>query len=320
MDAASATGIGVAFAALVALLGAAIGSFLNVVIYRLPHGLSLVRPASRCPSCETPIKLRHNVPVFGWLLIGGKCAACRAPVSARYPLVELAMGLVALALFHDLAGGLLTPDALAGRDFLVDVLGPFSLYLVFAAALVAVTFIDLDWFLIPDAISLPGIPLGVAATYVAGHTIGLTWQDSIIGAAAGAGVIVAVILIYGWATGRQGMGGGDWKLLGLIGAWLGWQALPFVLFAGSMQGLLIALVFRRSFAVEELPDLPNEPGADGTMAVSGGAGDGPDPGGKSFGQLAIPFGPFLSLAALEYLLFRDEIRHLLAWLAGDTGL
>ncbi len=300
--------VGAAFAVCVFALGAAIGSFLNVVIYRVPVGLSVVRPASRCPSCETTIKAWHNIPVLGYLLVRGKCASCGVKLSIRYPLVELAVGLLSLALFHDLAGGLLTPEALVAEGFFADVLGPFVLYLVFLAGLVAITFIDLDWFVIPNAISLPAIPLGIAASAVAGHAIGVTWQDSALGAALGAGVLLAVIFGYAWATGREGMGGGDWKLLGAIGAWLGWQALVPVLLASSLQGLALAVLFRRGFAVEELPPLPDEaPPA----PAEDQAGE-----GKSFRHLAVPFGPFLALAAVEYLLFREEVHWLLTrWLA-----
>ncbi|MCB9728768.1 MAG: prepilin peptidase [Deltaproteobacteria bacterium] len=305
-------GLGLAFAALVFILGASIGSFLNVVIYRLPAGLSIVRPASRCPACETPIRARHNVPVLGWLMLRGRCAACGVAISARYALVELAMGVLALALFADLSGGLLTAELLVSPDFLLDVAGPFVVYLTFLAGLVAITFIDLDWFIIPDGLSLPAIPLGLLASFAAGHAVGVTWVDSLIGAAAGAGVILAVILGYGLLTGREGMGGGDWKLLGAIGAWLGWQGLPFVLFAASIQGIALTLILGRAFAVSELPpdpagDLVAEPVPDPAAAAPDATAD-----ATRFGQLAIPFGPFLALAAIEYLLFREEIRGFLA--------
>jgi leader peptidase (prepilin peptidase)/N-methyltransferase len=295
-------GLGIGFAVLVFVLGASIGSFLNVVIYRLPAKLSVVRPASRCPSCETPIRARHNLPVLGWLALRGRCAACGVGISARYMLVELAMGVLALALFSDFAGGLLTADLMVSPDFLLDVVGPFILYLTFLAGLVAITFIDLDWFIIPDSLSLPAIPLGLLASFAAGHAVGVSWLDSLIGAGAGAGVILAIIVGYALVTGREGMGGGDWKLLGAIGAWLGWQGLPFVLFAASIQGIVLTLVLGRAFAVSELPP---DPAGESTAAA-------PPAEPARFGQLAIPFGPFLALAAIEYLLFREEIRGFLS--------
>ncbi len=330
--------LALSFALGVFALGASIGSFLNVVIYRLPHGLSVVRPASRCPACETPIAWYHNVPILGWLGLRGRCASCKVAISARYALVELALGVLALALFHDLSGGPLTAELIASEHFLADVVGPFVLYLAFVAILVAITFIDLDHFIIPDVLSLPAIPLGIATSAVFGHAVGVSWMDGLIGALVGAGSIITIILVYGALTGREGMGGGDWKLLGALGAWLGWSALPFVLFAASVQGIVMTLVLGRAFAVDELPPEPGqgldaappplgepmEPPADPTLADR-------DPHAAkareelvavpleeqtSFGQLAIPFGPFLALAGLEFLYFRAELRELMdRWLA-----
>ena len=299
----SDTAVGWVFAGAIFALGAAIGSFLNVVIYRLPHKLSIVSPGSRCPACETPIKAWHNVPILGWCWLKGRCANCQIPISPRYPLIELSMAVLAVGLFHSFTGGLLTVEAVASEAFLLEAIVPFSLYLVFVSSLVAVTFIDLDHFIIPDVISLPGIPLGICAAAVGGAAVGVTWQDALIGAAVGAGVII--MLIYGYAamTGREGMGGGDWKLLAMIGAWLGWEVLPIVLLLSSLQGILLALVFRRAFAVDQLPPMPGEEDAPA------------EPVAEGVGQLAIPFGPFLSLAALEILYLRPEIDALLAtWL------
>jgi leader peptidase (prepilin peptidase)/N-methyltransferase len=293
-----------AFMALVALLGGAVGSFLNVVVYRLPAGHSIVRPRSYCPHCKTPIRAVHNLPVVGWLLLRGRCAACRAPISPRYPLVELLLAMLALALFHDFAGGPMQPSTLLERDFLLEVLGPFIAYFGFAAALCAVLFIDLEHFVIPNEISLPFIPLGVVASAVFGESVGVGWLDSLWGAAAGAGVLLVVLWGYAWLTGREGLGGGDWKLLAMIGAWLGWAGLPFVVLVGSLLGLTWALLFRRSFAVEELPPDPLE----ARSATSGAIASGETP--KRFRHLAIPFGPFLAVAALLLLLFREEIRGL----------
>lgn len=306
--------MGLAFATLVFALGASVGSFLNVVIYRVPLGVSVARPASRCPACETPIRLRHNVPVLGWLLLRGRCAACSAPISARYPLIELATGLLALALFVDLVGGPVDAARLADPRFTLDVLVPFVLYLTFVGVLIACTFIDLDWFILPDGLTLAPLPLGVLAALASGAAIGVTWQDALIGAAAGGAVVLVIIFVYGALTGRDGMGGGDWKLLALIGAWLGYQGLPFVLFAASVQGLAFAVIFRRSFAVAELPpdplDVASLPAPSAPPASSSPAEPVP------FRQLAVPFGPFLALAAVEYLFFRDELRELFRLAAG----
>jgi len=298
--------MGVLLLGLVFALGASVGSFLNVVIYRVPLGASIVRPASRCPGCETPIRLRHNVPIFGWLLLRGRCASCGVPISVRYPLIELAMGLLALALFVDFAGGF--PDAarVALGRFALDVLVPFALYLTFVAALVAATFIDLDWFILPDGLTLGPLALGPLTAYAAGRATGISVTDALIGAGAGAAIILLIIVVYAIVLRREGMGGGDWKLLALIGGWLGWQALPFVLLAASVQGLLAAVAFRRSFAVAELPpdpmDIPSDAPPEPPPAPPAAGEEVP------FRRLAVPFGPFLALAAVEFLLFRDEIR------------
>ena len=304
-------GLGVAFALLVFLLGASVGSFLNVVIYRVPHGKSVINPPSSCPSCGARIKAWQNIPVFSWLLLRGRCGGCKGSISIRYPLVELVMGIIALALFHDFSGGWLSPERLGEIDPFSELFGPFALYLAFLASLVAITFIDLDHFIIPDSITLPGVVLGVVASFACGTSIGITWIDGLIGAVAGAGLLIGVIVLYATLTGREGMGGGDWKLLGFIGAWLGWQGLPFVLLAGSIQGLLFALIFRQAFAVDELPPDPME---------EGGVPEPVNPQDEttSFRHLAVPFGPFLSLAAIELLLFRDEIRTFLSQFLGGV--
>jgi leader peptidase (prepilin peptidase)/N-methyltransferase len=304
----------VAFISLVFLLGASVGSFLNVVVYRVPHALSVVKPRSYCPGCKTSIPSWQNIPVLSWLFLRGRCASCGMKISARYVLVEVAMGVLTLALFLDFVGGNFSPEHLVELDLVNQVLGPFIVYTGFVAALVAISFIDLDHFIIPDSITFPGAVLGVVATYLVGQNIGLNPLDGLIGLLSGAGFIIAIILGYGLLTGREGMGGGDWKLMGFIGAFLGWQCLGFVLLAGSVQGLLFALIFRRSFAVDELPPDPLE------VAEHGGVIPAPPPsvGNESesqetaFSQLAVPFGPFLSMGAIEFLLFREDI---MAWMA-----
>lgn len=299
-------GVSLAFLVLVGILGGAVGSFLNVVIYRVPHNLSVVRPASRCPTCATQIKARHNIPIFGWLMVGGKCASCKTPISPRYMLVELAMVALALGVFIRITGGPLTPEMLMERDVAMDIVAPFFLYLVFIGGLVAAAFIDLDWFILPNEITLPGLVLGLATSFAVGSHIGVTWQDALIGAAAGA--VVVLVIIYGYAalTGREGMGGGDFKLLAVIGAYLGWQALPLVLLLSSVQALLFAALFRRSFLVEELPPDPME---DQLEALPESTPT-PSEGDKGVMQLALPYGPFLALAAIELFLFRTELMSL----------
>jgi len=276
---------------LVAFLGASLGSFANVVAHRVPLGLSIVRPASRCPSCKAPVPWWGNVPVLGWLFVRARCHTCKVPISARYPLVELACGALAVALWLQLAGPALVPPTM-----LAKVLVPWLLQLVFIVALVTLTLIDLDWFLLPNEITLPLALCGLVAAFA--QTRGPTPAAAALGAVLGGLVPWVGMRLYGALTGREGLGGGDWKLLMAIGAWLGAMALPFVVFAGALQGLLTAALFRRDFALATLPTLPGED----APAVS--------PDVVPFAKLAVPFGPFLALAALEWLFFRGEIASL----------
>ena len=199
--------------------GLCIGSFLNVVIYRLPLGLSLVHPPSRCGSCETPIRWYHNVPVFGWLFLRGRCAACGARISPRYPFVELLGGLLfALA---DLAFP--TPLESCAAAFVC-----LSLLVVF--------FIDLDHRIIPDEISLGGTVLGLVLAH---WRIGLV--PALVAATLGAGSLFAVGWLYEKARGRQGMGLGDVKLAAMLGAFLGLEGLILTVLLASFLGALTGM-------------------------------------------------------------------------------
>jgi len=243
------------------VLGAMIGSFLNVCIHRIPGGESIVFPASHCTSCRAPIRPYDNIPLLSWAVLRARCRACGAPISARYPLVELLTGLSAVA-------------SAAAFGWSVQALVAF----VFLAALVVVTFIDVDHQIIPDVISLPGIVLGFLASLLPG---GPGWQASLIGILLGGGVLWAVAEGYHWLTGREGMGGGDVKLLAMIGAFLGWRAVPITLMIGSLTGTVIGLAL-----------------------IAGQRQDGRTP---------IPFGPFLALGAACSLFFGDA---LIDWYAG----
>jgi leader peptidase (prepilin peptidase)/N-methyltransferase len=290
----------VIFAVLAFFWGASWGSFANVVAWRLPEGRSIVRPSSACPACGAPIRWYHNLPVLGWLLLRGRCADCGVGISVRYPLVELTTGALALAFWL-----LLRAETPVPADFMLDAIVPFVLHVLFIAALVVLTLIDLDWFLLPDRLTLPLVLLGLLAAVASPR------PPDALGAALGVAVggLVPAVIMWAWlaATGRDGLGGGDWKLLAGIGAWLGVEAVPFVLGAGAIQGLVVALAFRRDFAVAELPPLPGEadpegdaPGAEAEVAPEEAA---PTP----FMRLAVPFGPFLALAAAEWLLFGRDI-------------
>ena len=237
------------------ILGACIGSFLNVCIYRIPAGVSIVHPGSSCPRCQTMIPFYDNIPIFSYLVLRGKCRTCNLPIALRYPLVELLTGLFAFACSLTFGA---TVQALV--------------VFIFIATLIVVAFIDIDHRIIPDSISLPGIPIFFLAS-LAVPTV--TWQDSAIGILAGGGSLYAVAWGYQSLTGREGMGGGDIKLLAMIGAMIGWRGILFTLFAASAIGTLVGIL---------------------TMIRSG----------KGM-KLAIPFGPFLALGAVIYLFFGNAI-------------
>jgi leader peptidase (prepilin peptidase)/N-methyltransferase len=217
-------------AALAFLFGLAIGSFLNVCIARLPAGESVVRPGSRCPACRTPIRWFDNIPVLSYLLLGGRCRQCRSPISVRYPLVELATGV----LFAATVSWLPPEPVLLGKA------------LLFTALLVVLFGTDYDVQRLPDVITLPGIAAGIVLS--AATPPGLF--DAIMGTAAGA--LVLLFVRWGWKrmTGVDGMGLGDVKMLAMIGAFLGWRQVGVVLFlaslAGALVGLLLAAGGRRS--------------------------------------------------------------------------
>ena len=228
--------IGLAF-----LWGAIWGSFFNVVIHRLPDGASLSKPPSHCPNCKNPLKAWHNIPVVSWLLLRGKCGFCQTPISIRYPLVELVTGLLSAAvwvLVVSTDGGTLVRDV--GPLALV---GPFLLLFAFVGALVVITFIDLDLQIIPHKITLPFILSGPLASFWLEPVTGLTWSYSILGAIAGGGIIWLVIEGYFWVRKREGMGGGDFMMLAMLGSWLGVECIIFILLAASLQGLAAAGLF-----------------------------------------------------------------------------
>jgi leader peptidase (prepilin peptidase)/N-methyltransferase len=206
------------------LAGLAVGSYLNVLVHRLPLGLSTVRPRSRCPTCGAPIRAADNIPVLSWLLLRGKCRDCGAAISPRYPLVELLTG---VAFAGCVARFGFKPAALAAA--------------VLAALLIALAAIDLDHFLLPDKLTLPGIALGLAAQFLVpgGAPLG-----GLRGALVGAGVLLLIAGLWELARGVEGMGLGDVKMLAMVGAFLGaggaLVTLVFATFAGSLIGIALA--------------------------------------------------------------------------------
>lgn len=212
------------------------GSFLNVVIHRVPRELSVVRPASRCPGCGTPIAGYDNIPVLSFLVLRGRARCCGAKMSPRYPLVELIGGAVSLAVWKILVLGQLSADT-----SFVHALAVYGAYFGLGLGLVAAAFIDAEHMFLPDSIMFGGIVLGVLTATLRG--MGLT--EAIAGAAVGFVVIwLPFIFLYKGLLGRTGMGLGDAKLLALAGAWLGWPGALFVLVGGAMQGTIYAVVLK----------------------------------------------------------------------------
>ena len=290
------------FATLATLWGAVWGSFANVAIYRMPRGLSVMRPGSACPECNTPIRWYNNIPILSYLLLGGKCGDCKAPISFQYPLVELIVAVLALAIWQRAVFDPIAVD-MADKAML------FMFRFTFVLGLVIIIFADLETMLIPDLVSLPGILLGIAASLVIHPHSGVDWMDSLIGAGAGAGVVMLIRTVYWVIFKVEGMGFGDVKLMAMIGAFLGWQSLVFVFFAASLQGLVYAgIAFAAGAKHEGLDEDPAVGGGSGPDSPVGG-GSGPDspPEDPGFRRMVIPFGPFLSLAAMEWLFFAPQI-------------
>jgi leader peptidase (prepilin peptidase) / N-methyltransferase len=250
--------------AVVFIFGVVVGSFLNVCIGRIPIEESVVSPPSRCPKCRTPIAFYDNIPLISYLLLRRRCRSCAETISPRYFIVELLMGLLSVALYYRFG---------LSYAFLVG--------FVFVAAMIVISVIDLDVRIVPDVISLPGIVLGVlfsVAGYFlirAGAEVIPTPVSSVIGILAGGGFLLATAWLYEKFTGVEGMGGGDIKLLAMIGAFLGWPSVPVTLFIASVLGSIIGII----------------------CMVATGAGR----------RLALPFAPFLCSGATIHLFFGAEI-------------
>ncbi len=309
---------GVPVGAIVLVFGLLVGSFLNVVIARLPYGESIVHPRSRCPECKTPIAAWWNIPVISWLVLRGKCASCKTPIDARYPAVELLTGVLFLACYqrYGLTLALLTSLLLTG-------------------SLVAITFIDIDIFEIPDEIVLPGILIGIVVRPLA---FDVPYYSGLVGALVGGGSLLLIRFTYYLIRGREGLGLGDPKLFAMIGAFSGVLALIPVLLVASISGSLVGLVVHvftsreegeddpAGALEEELP--PEEIPPDGLfdrfvwairMTVAppplpveegDGAEDDEDDGWVP-PRGAIPFGPFLALGAFANLLFGPTFQRIL---------
>ncbi|CAN5487179.1 A24 family peptidase [soil metagenome] len=246
------------------LLGACLGSFGNVVIYRMPLGKSVVRPGSACGSCHKPIKFRHNIPILSWFLLRGRCANCKAPYSVRYAMVELLTACLFACAWLRFGWSWTLIEAL-----------------IFIFSLVVVSFIDLDHMILPDKFTLSGIIIGLVGAAVNPER---PFMDSLYGVLLGGGFLWAIAYFYFLLRKREGMGGGDIKLLAWIGAVLGWQSVPFVILVASIFGSVVGVgtvLYKNHRSRKQAPDLAEE---------------------EDVPSFAIPFGPFLATAALVYLL------------------
>ena len=256
--------VSLVFSFLAFVFGAIVGSFLNVCIVRLPKKESVVSPPSHCLSCRAPIRYYDNIPLLSYIFLMGRCRSCGEKISPHYFIVEFLTAVLAVALFIRFG---------IGFSFLVN--------LIFVAALIVIAFIDLHLRIVPDVISLPGIGLGFAFSLLlrpwpVDHlAIPPSPISSLLGIVVGGGALLVVALAYHSFTGIEGMGGGDIKLLAMIGAFLGWPSVPVTLFAASLTGSVVGLAFMMKKGVDS--------------------------------KHALPFAPFLCMGALLHLFFGKEL-------------
>jgi leader peptidase (prepilin peptidase) / N-methyltransferase len=267
------------------MIGSVVGSFLNVCIYRIPWQKSVIWPSSRCPKCYSAIAARDNIPVVSWLVLRGECRKCGAPFSIRYPLIEALVGVLFLGAY--LADVIAGPRGAWGEIPPVQLLAA-AYHSLFLALLVFATFIDIDWWEIPDHITITGMAMGVglgalcpqvrpvpadAVTHLHGFGVG------ILGLVAGAGLTFAFRQVFSFVFRREAMGLGDVTLMGMIGAFLGWQAAVLTYFIAPFMGIghalwKLAKKFRKWWSGRELSSSDSE----------------------------LPYGPYLSLAAASLFL------------------
>jgi leader peptidase (prepilin peptidase) / N-methyltransferase len=237
------------------VLGCCIGSFLNVCIYRIPASRSIIHPRSTCPQCNTLIKFYDNIPIVSYLLLMGKCRQCASKISVRYPMIEFLTGVLAYSCFIKF-------------DLSIEA----AVYFCFMAALIVISFIDIDHQIVPDSISLPAIPIGLISSFILPS---IHFSEALIGMFVGGGILYFIAWSYQLITGKEGMGGGDIKLLAMIGAFIGWKGVLVVMFiasaSGALVGVLLMLVAHKNM------------------------------------KYAVPFGPFLSIAAIVYVFNGPEL-------------
>ena len=244
---------------MIGVFGAMVGSFLNVCIWRIPLEQSIIFPASHCPACSHAIRFYDNIPVISYLILRGKCRDCHERISPRYPLIEILTGLSAFLLFGKYGLSL-------------QLLCAF----LFTASLIVVTFIDIDYQIIPDVITLPGIPL---CFLIAVFVMEVPFWESLLGIAGGGGILYALAIGYERLKKQEGMGGGDIKFLAMLGAFWGWKALFFILLISSCFGALVGIFMILRF-------------------------------GRGM-KYALPFGPFLALGAISYFFLGETFHKIL---------
>jgi leader peptidase (prepilin peptidase) / N-methyltransferase len=240
------------------IFGFIVGSFLNVCIYRLPRNKSIILLNSFCPSCEKPIKLYDNIPILSYLILKGKCRQCGAHISIRYPMVEFITAFLFFLLLKKY-----------GLSF------EFFVRIIFISLLVVIAFIDLDFRIIPDILSIGGLIAGFVLAFLRKPLF--FWQDAFYGILISGGVLSAISFVYWFFTKKEGIGSGDIKLICMIGAFCGLKGAIFSLLAGSFLGVLIGVPL---------------------MLVKG-----------EDVKYAIPFGPLLSLSTLIFMFFGDRFIH-----------
>jgi len=294
-------------------LGLLFGSFLNVVVHRVPRGESVVWPGSRCPGCGQPIRAWDNLPVISYLILLGRSRCCKTQISPRYPLIEAIGGLYAYAIVEVQVG------SLPAETSIWLALGWFTSSLALGLGLVAAAFIDLEHLYLPDPITYSGIVLGIATVPLRQP---MTFIDSLLGGVIGFLVVwLPFDRLYRLVRGRVGMGLGDAKLVALAGVWFGWEGAVFALLAGAVQGTLILFAVLAARGRLEEPEAVQREreAAERELAQAVGEererleremADDPvlaSPPASGFAAARIPFGPFLVLAIIEYQLFGESV-------------
>lgn len=248
------------------IYGTILGSFFNVLIYRLPEGLSIVSPGSRCPNCKRPVQAHENIPILSWLYLKGKCAGCGLKISIQYPLIELFTGIVSVIIWHILFSPFVTPEKV-GWQYISEFYMLLSLLI-----LIPVAIIDIKHYIIPDSITLGGLVLSIAISFLPGY---LSPIQSLIGLLVGGGILYAAGLLGELILKKEAMGGGDIKLMAFTGALWGWKIALTSIVVGAFCGAIIGLLL---------------------IVIK-----------KSNKDNMLPFGPFLALGIILSVFYSDQL-------------